>query len=42
VRAGLLAEVRRSLEPAHLSVWLTDAGPPGAAPRAVAGRGRPG
>ena len=39
VRADLLAEVRRSLEPAHVSVWLTDAGPPGAG---RAGPGRPG
>jgi len=34
--------MRRSLEPVHVPVWLTDAGPPGAAPRAVPPRGWPG
>jgi hypothetical protein len=39
VGAGLLAEVQRSLEPAHVSVWLASAGPPGAPPPGPAPRG---
>jgi hypothetical protein len=38
VRADLLAEVQRSLEPAHLSVWLAGTGPAGHGPGAVPGR----
>jgi len=40
VRADLLAEVQRSLEPAHVSVWLAGTGPAGHGPGA--GPGRPG